>query len=83
VTFNSSTTTTTPDEEPAPWCAAMPGVQPHNYQPVVDLVGGTGIWLYCNQCGDVALIDGTAAPKGSPSTGAPPTSAPSGQRPFP
>lgn len=64
------------DEEVAPgypYCEARPGMEPHNYQPVVDFVIGTGIWLFCTQCGEFFNLDGTA----SPSLGAPPSPAPS------
>lgn len=74
-----------------PYCpAANPGPGPHEYAPVIDILAGTGIWLFCRQCGDTFNVDGTAVQPqaGSPQTGAPaptappPAGAPSGQ-PWP
>jgi len=42
-----------------PFCDALPGMSPHNFVSVVDVLGGTGIWLYCTQCGDYAYVDGS------------------------
>lgn len=53
-----------------PYCLARPGLEPHEYQPLVDLFGGTGIWLFCSQCGDHFNIDGTAP--GTPAAAPPP-----------
>lgn len=44
----------------SPYCESVPGLEPHNFQAVTDLFG-SGIWLYCTQCGDHYQIDGTAA----------------------
>lgn len=45
-----------------PYCPSVPGIAPHNYQAVIDVIAGTGVWLWCNQCGDYMNVDGTAMP---------------------
>ena len=47
-----------------PYCEAVPGMGPHNYQGIPDLIGSTGTYMVCTQCGDYFLIDGTAASGG-------------------
>ena len=78
--------------EPAddmPYCPAAPGMGPHNFQPVLDIVSGSGIWLYCNQCGEHVKIEGTAiVPPGAASPAVQPggnaaVPAPSGRTGFP
>lgn len=47
-----------------PYCEAVPGIAPHNYVPFADVIGGTGMYVVCSQCGDHFLIDGTASSSG-------------------
>lgn len=56
------------------FCPSVPGVGPHKYQPATDILG-SGIYLFCEQCGETMHIDGTGLPPGSlPQPGsAPPT----------
>ena len=79
------------------FCPTLNGLGPHNYQPVLDPFGGTGLWMYCNQCGDTFNVDGTAstplgggahgslsAPTSHPGSLGPLSSPkPSGPTPFP
>lgn len=52
-----------------PYCMATnPGPGPHNYVAIPDLIGNTGTWLICTQCGDFFLMDGTQPPGAAPST---------------
>ena len=69
-------------EEPPdyPYCEAIAGVGPHNYQPAADILGGTGIWLICTNCGDYFRIDGTGVAGATTPTPAP---SPAGALPQP
>ena len=81
-----------------PYCEAIPGMGPHDYQGVADIIGGTGLYMVCTQCGDYFLIDGTASPTGglwgnlfptqsqsapAPSPSTSPSISPSGTKPPP
>ena len=92
MTFSNTSSTSVEEEVVTDYCESMPGLQPHNYQPVIDLARGSGVYLYCNQCGDAMLIDGTgpdpnaapAQPAATPSAGSnSPSASPSTGRPFP
>lgn len=64
-----------------PYCEAMPGLAPHNYQPIIDVIAGTGIYMYCTQCGDWYRIDGSEVQQQAPTQApapAPTTSRPTG-----
>ena len=64
-----------------PYCEAMPGMEPHNYQPYLDILKG-GTYLYCNQCGDVVeMLDPPATPPQQGSTTTPVTTQPSSAAP--
>lgn len=56
-------------EEPPdyPYCDASGNITgPHNYQPAIDVLGGTGMWCICTQCGDYFRLDGTGIQSGAP-----------------
>jgi len=68
-----------PDEEESvdtdyPYCEAVPGMSSHNYQPAIDL-GGTGMYLICNQCGDYFHVEGTGIQSGAAPTATTPAPA--------
>ena len=47
--------------EDYPFCeAVVPGPAPHSYGGVADIIGMSGTYALCSQCGDLFLIDGTA-----------------------
>lgn len=52
------------DEREYPFCDAVPGMAPHNYQPYLDIIKG-GTYLWCTQCGDIIVaLDPPVTPPG-------------------
>lgn len=63
-----------------PYCEALNGLGPHNYQPYLDILKG-GTYLYCNQCGDIIeMLDPPAQPPAIPPS---PAATPSSTAPKP
>lgn len=54
------------------FCPSVNGIGPHDYRPVIDVLGGGGLILFCSQCGDYFGILGTG---GGQSSVAPATNA--------
>lgn len=63
------------EEHDYPYCPAVPGVVPHNFQAIQDLAG-SGVWLWCTQCGEYLPIEGTGLPQNGQQPAPPPTNPP-------